>query len=212
MLKRSLQSIATTWLAGLLILLPLALTLGVLGWIVSLLNRFLGPGSLVGRVFAALGYPFSSNPMLAYLFGSLLLIAAIYLLGLIVQAGLKRPLQGLTDRLLRRIPLVGRVYGLADRFVGLLDKKQEADIGAMSPVWCLFGGDGVAVLALAPSPEPIRIGDRDYIAVLIPTAPVPFGGALLYVPTDWVRQANIGVDALTGIYVSMGMTPPPAPR
>jgi hypothetical protein len=94
MLKRSLQSIATTWLAGLLILLPLALTLGVLGWIVSLLNRFLGPGSLVGRVFAALGYPFSSNPMLAYLFGSLLLIAAIYLLGLIVQAGLA-PVTGL---------------------------------------------------------------------------------------------------------------------
>jgi uncharacterized membrane protein len=41
---------------------------------------------------------------------------------------------------------------------------------------------------------------------------VPFGGALLYVPTEWVRPANIGVDALTGIYVSMGITPPPAPR
>jgi len=211
MLKRSLQSVATTWLAGLLVLLPLALTLGVLGWIVSLLNRFFGPGSLVGRVFAALGYPFSSNPVLAYLFGSLLLIAAIYLLGLVVQAGLKRPLQGLTGRLLRRIPLVGSVYNLADRFVGLLDKKQDADIGAMSPVWCFFGGDGAAVLALAPSPQPVRIDDRDYVAVLIPTAPVPFGGALLYVPTEWVRPANIGVEALTGIYVSMGITPPPAP-
>jgi uncharacterized membrane protein len=44
--------------------------------------------------------------------------------------------------------------------------------------------------------------------VLIPTAPVPFGGALLYVPMSWVRPANIGVETLTAIYVSMGITSP----
>ena len=46
----------------------------------------------------------------------------------------------------------------------------------------------------------------------IPTAPVPFGGALIYVPVDWVRPANIGVDKLTEIYVSMGITAPPTRR
>lgn len=211
MIKRSAQSIAATWLAGLLMLLPLALTVAVLGWVFSLVYGLVGPGSFVGRIFAALGYPFSSNPGLAYLFGTLVLITAVYLLGLIVQSGLTRPLRRLVDRTLRRIPLIGRVYGLADRFVGLLDQKQETDVGAMSPVWCFFGGDGVAVLALAPSAQPIDIEGRSYLAVLVPTAPVPFGGALLYVPVEWVRPANIGVDALTGIYVSMGMTPPPAP-
>jgi uncharacterized membrane protein len=211
MFKRSTQSIAATWLAGLLMLLPLALTVAVLGWVFSLVYGLVGPGSFVGRIFAALGYPFSSNPGLAYLFGTLVLITVVYLLGLIVQSGLTRPLRRLVDRTLRRIPLIGRVYGLADRFVGLLDQKQETDVGAMSPVWCFFGGDGVAVLALAPSAQPIDIEGRSYLAVLVPTAPVPFGGALLYVPVEWVRPANIGVDALTGIYVSMGMTPPPAP-
>ena len=147
--------------------------------------QFVGPGSFAGRFFAALGYPFSSHPGLAYLFGTLVLLAAIYLLGLVVQSGLTRPLRRLIDRALRRIPLIGRVYGLADRFVGLLDQKQEADVGAMSPVWCFFGGDGVAVLALAPSAQPIDIDGRRYLAVLVPTAPVPFGGALLYVPVEW---------------------------
>ena len=80
----------------------------------------------------------------------------------------------------------------------------------MSPVWCLFGGEGAAVLALAPSPQPITIDGREYRAVLIPTAPVPFGGALLYVPVEWVRPAQIGVDQLTAVYVSMGITPPPS--
>ena len=211
MIKRSAQSVVATWLAGLLVLLPLALTVAVLAWAFSIVYQFVGPGSFAGRFFAALGYPFSSHPGLAYLFGTLVLLAAIYLLGLVVQSGLTRPLRRLIDRTLRRIPLIGRVYGLADRFVGLLDQKQEADVGAMSPVWCFFGGDGVAVLALAPSAQPIDIDGRRYLAVLVPTAPVPFGGALLYVPVEWVRPANIGVDALTGIYVSMGMTPPPAP-
>ncbi len=39
MLKRGLESIAATWLAGLLVLLPLALTLAVLAWAFNLVNR-----------------------------------------------------------------------------------------------------------------------------------------------------------------------------
>jgi uncharacterized membrane protein len=40
----------------------------------------------------------------------------------------------------------------------------------------------------------------------VPTAPVPVGGGLIYVPQDWVTPADIGVDGLTSIYVSMGVT------
>jgi uncharacterized membrane protein len=210
LIKRGAESIVTTWLAGLLVLLPVALTLAVVYWLFTLVYRFLGPGTIVGRFFAALGYSFSSHPGLAYLIGGLVLVVSIYLLGLLVRLGLKRPLSWVADRTLRRVPLVGDLYGLAERFVGLLHQREGTDIGAMSPVWCFFGGDGVAVLALAPSADPVEIDGRSHIAVLVPTAPVPFGGALLYVPSEWVRPANIGVDRLTAIYVSMGLTPPPA--
>ncbi|MFT4172689.1 MAG: DUF502 domain-containing protein [Rhodocyclaceae bacterium] len=212
MFKQSLNSILKTWLAGLLALLPLALTLALLGWIVSLLNRFVGPESLIGRMFAAVGQPFVDSQILAYLFGTVLLIVALYPLGLAVQSGLKRPLARLVDITLRRLPLFGSLYNLADRFVSLLDQKEEADIAAMSPVWCFFGGNGVAVLALMPNPEPVDLEGRLYCAVLVPTAPVPIGGGLLYVPVEWVRPATIGVDKLTAIYVSMGITPPPSLR
>lgn len=210
--ENTVRKIVGTWLAGLVVLLPVALTLAILAWLFNIVYRLVGPGSFVGRLFAALGYPFSDNPGLAYLFGTLVLVAAIYLLGLLVQLGLKRPLNWIVDRTVRRIPLVGDLYALADRFVGLLHNRQAADVGAMSPVWCFFGGGGAAVLALAPNPEPLKIDGRDYVALLVPTAPVPFGGALLYVPADWVRPADIGVERLTAVYVSMGMTPPPAPQ
>jgi uncharacterized membrane protein len=212
MFKQSLNSILKTWLAGLLALLPLALTLALLGWVVSLINRFVGPDSLIGHMFAAIGQPFVDSQIVAYLFGTILLIVALYPLGLAVQSSLKRPLARLVDITLRRLPLFGSLYNLADRFVSLLDQKEEADIAAMSPVWCFFGGDGVAVLALMPNPEPLDLEGRAYYAILVPTAPVPIGGGLLYVPVEWVRPAAIGVDKLTAIYVSMGITPPPALR
>lgn len=210
MLKKSFNSLLTTWLAGLIVLLPLTLTLVLLSWVVSLLNRIIGPSTYVGGVFAAMGQPFSSNTYLAYGLGTVLLAIAIYVLGVAVQLGLRKPLDWLTDVTLRRIPLFGKLYNLADRFVALLEKKEGADINAMSPVWCFFGGDGVAVLALMPNPEPIDIDGRHYHAVLVPTAPIPIGGGLLYVPVEWVKPANIGVDAFTSIYVSMGINPPPA--
>jgi len=211
--RRGLNSIGATLLAGLLVLLPIALTVTVLGWVVSLLLKFIGPGSLVGRLFAAIGYPFSSNSQLAYLLGTLILLAGIFVLGLLARAGLEGHFKALADRTVRRIPLIGSLYGLADRFVGVLDQKPGADIGAMKPVWCFFGENSAAVLALAPTSEPVDIGGRNYLAVLVPTAPVPFGGALIYVPVEWVRPTEIGVERLTAIYVSMGITPPTdAPR
>ncbi len=92
----------------------------------------------------------------------------------------------------------------------MLDRKEGgADIRAMSPVWCFFGGKGVAVLALLPNPAVIDIEGRHYHAVLVPSAPVPVGGGLLYVPVDWVKPADMGIDMFTSIYVSMGITLPP---
>lgn len=211
-LKKNLRPILTTWLAGLLALLPLFVTVTVIGWVVGLLNQFIGPESIIGQLFAAVGQPFVTNPFMAYLIGTVLLLLALYPLGVAVQSRLKKPLAQLVNLTLRRIPLFGSLYNLADRFVRVLDQNQDSDIGAMSPVWCFFGGDGVAVLALMPNPDPVDLDGRDYYAVLVPTAPVPIGGGLLYVPAEWVRPANIGVDKLTSIYVSMGITPPPPLR
>ncbi|WP_271409702.1 DUF502 domain-containing protein [Pseudomonas sp. Q1-7] len=208
MFKQSFRSVVTTWLTGLLALLPLVLTLALLAWLVSLLNRLVGPSTVIGQLLGALGQPFASNPALAYLVGTLVLLGCLYPLGLAVQLGLRRPLAWLLDTTLRRAPLVGSLYSLADRFVGLLDRSKNADIAAMSPVWCIFGGEGAAVLALQPNPTTVELDGRQYCAILVPTAPIPVGGGLIYVPVEWLRPAEMGVEGLTGIYLSMGLTPP----
>jgi len=49
---------------------------------------------------------------------------------------------------------------------------------------------------------------REYQMVIIPTAPVPFGGALLFVPADNIVPAEMSVDAMMSIYLSMGISAP----
>ena len=133
----------------------------------------------------------------------------IFALGLGVEAGLQRGASSLLQSVLRRIPLVRTVYDLAQKMVGLFAQRDEEGVKSMSAVWCHFGGvGGAAVLALLSTPRPVELGGRRYLAVLVPTAPVPVGGGLLYVPEDWVTPAAVGVEALTSIYVSMGVTSP----
>lgn len=210
MWKKGLQRFLSTWLAGLLALLPLMLTVALLAWAVRLVHQYMGPGSLLGRLLAHFGRPFAEHPLTEYAVGAVLLLVVIYPLGLVVKSRLKAPLVGLLESGIRRIPVVGSFYHLAHRFVGLLDQQQDADIAAMRPVWCFFGGEGAAVLGLLPNPEPLLVDGRPYLAVLVPTAPVPIGGGLLYVPQAWIRPAEIGVDKLTSIYLSMGIVAPPA--
>lgn len=52
------------------------------------------------------------------------------------------------------------------------------------------------------------IGGERYHVVLVPSAPVPVGGCLVSVPAAWVKPANIGVETLMSIYVSMGVASP----
>jgi uncharacterized membrane protein len=44
---------------------------------------------------------------------------------------------------------------------------------------------------------------------MIPTAPIPFGGALLLVPEEQVAPAGMGIDQLSGFYLSLGVALPP---
>lgn len=98
---------------------------------------------------------------------------------------------------------------LTKRFVAVMDRKETDGLKSMRPVWCFFGGEGGAgVLGLLPMPKPIVIGSERYYVVLVPSAPVPVGGALVYVPAAWVKPANIGVETLMSIYVSMGVASP----
>jgi uncharacterized membrane protein len=207
LMKRSLRQLTRTLVTGLLAALPLIVTLAVFIWLGRLLYAWLGPASLVGKVFVSLGLGLSGSVMLGYVLGALLIVLGVFALGLLVEAELQRGLARLVNGVVRRIPLVRNVYDLINRFVDMLGQGEDDGLKTMSPVWCRFGeGGGVKVLGLLSAPDPVEIDGQRYLAVLVPTAPVPVGGGLLYVREDWVTPADVGMDGLTSIYVSMGVT------
>jgi uncharacterized membrane protein len=195
------------FIAGLLAALPLAATLFIIWWAVSILIRFLGPDSAIGSLFMQVGLGVGGSELAGYLLGVLLVLAAIFGLGLLVEAGLQRGMVAMLESVMSRIPVVRTIYDLAQKMVGLFSKGEGDGVRSMSPVWCRFGGPGGAMaLALLSSPQPVRIGDASYVAILVPTAPVPVGGGLIFVPEAWVTPAEIGIEGLTSLYVSMGVT------
>lgn len=209
-MKQQRNRLVRTFLAGLLALLPVTLTIGLLIWVARFLHGLLGPASFLGKILSGVGLAFVTNEMAAYLFGALLLLIAIYVLGLLVQSRLQPIFDRLLHNTVRRLPLIGALYDTADRFVAMFKYKEKAEYGAMHPVWCFFGGEGgTAVLALMPNPKPIVLAGHSYHAILVPSAPVPVGGGLLYVPAAWVKPAEFGVEAFTTVYMSMGITNPP---
>ncbi len=199
------KQIARTFVAGLLAALPLALTLAVIVWSAEFIQRFLGPKSTIGKLLESFGLRFVSSEIVAYLLGVVLTLLLVYLIGVLVEAGLKNRWQFLIDYLFQRIPLVRTVYQTVSRLLEMFEPRDQSSLKAMSAVMCHLGGKGgTAVLALMPSPESVTLSGREYKAVLIPTAPVPFGGAILYVPEDWVEPADFAFDGLLNIYMSMG--------
>jgi len=199
--------IARTFVAGSIAVLPLVATLLVLGWTARLVLRWLGPESTAGRLLGALGLRVGGSELAGYAIGLVMVIGAIFALGLLVEAGMQRSLTAIVEGFVQRIPIVRNVYDTIERFTAMLSRRDADGLRSMSPVWCQFGGPGGAsVLGLLSSPEPVEIRGERFCAVLIPTSPVPIGGALVYVPQAWVSPAPVGMDALTSIYVSMGVT------
>jgi len=201
----SRQHVLGTFAAGALAALPLIATLLVVLWLGQLLLGWFGPGSYVGEVLARLGLGLVDSVWLAYLLGVMVALVVVYMLGLLVNTGLARAWQTAVQGALRRVPLVGHIYDAALSLADLLARKDQGELKSMQPVWLHFSGKGgVAVLGLLPSGQAVQVGGVDCLAVLVPTAPLPVGGGLLYVPLEWVSPADIGIEALTSIYVSMG--------
>ena len=116
-----------------------------------------------------------------------MVLGLVFLFGVAVEMGARRLVQAMTDAVLNRVPVIGGIYNTSKQLVSMLDRQDPADLQGMSVVYCIFGGDkGVGFLALLVSPQAYSVGGRECKIVIVPTAPVPFGGGLLLVPSECI--------------------------
>ncbi len=197
------------FVAGVLAILPLVITVSAVIWVAGFLESFFGPGTVLGSRLRELGLMFASDTVVAYVIGWVVVLLLVFGLGVVVSLGAQQLWERLTNAIIRRIPVIGGLYHTAEQLVGMFKKTEPSELAGMSVVFCVFGKDHSAgILALMPSPEKYLIDDQEFQVVMVPTAPVPFGGALMFIPVEFVKPAKMSVDGLMSIYVSMGVTVP----
>ncbi len=197
------------FLAGAFAILPVVVTVAIVVWVAEFLRQFVGPEAPLGQLLRAVGFRFSSDTTVAYIAGWALVLAVIMVVGVMVEAGARGFVQRTFDAVLSRVPLVGGIYGTSKQLVAMLDRTGDPQLTSMRPVFCTFGKDqGASVLALLVSPEMFHINGRDYLIIIVPSVPIPMSGGLLFVPAESVRPADISVESLMSIYVSMGVNAP----
>jgi uncharacterized membrane protein len=189
-------------LAGLLVVVPVAITLAVLNWIIGTLDQTLlilpqawHPDRLLGFHIPGLGV--------------LLTLAILLVVGATASNFAGKRLVMLGDRIVSRIPVVRGIYSSV---------KQVSDT-LFSP-----GGNAfrTAVLVQWPRPDVWTIafvtgtpgGDvtnylaSEYVSVYVPTTPNPTGGYFVMLRRSDCIELKMSVDDALKYVVSMGVVVP----
>lgn len=200
--------ITQTLTTGMFAILPLGLTIAILAWLTKYLHDLVGPASSFGKILRSVGLTVTACEITAYTLGLIATAIMVYLLGVLVEMRIGRRLNATIDGMLHRIPIFNTLYDASKNLTSVFDRRNDS-LQGMTPVLCNFGNDSsITIPALMPTPDLVRVGGCEYHVVIIPSAPVPFGGALVCVRADWVKPADCSFDELITIYMSMGSSAP----
>ena len=196
------------FVTGLVFLAPVILTIILIQWVAGYVVAALGPETLLGGLLARGGMLLTSTRELAFVSGLGIALLLIWTLGLLFQTRARARLQGGFDALLGRLPVIGGIYRPLAQFVRMIGKSPSGELQGMAVVMVRFGAD-TEIMALLATPRIFDLGQGPKHLVMLPTAPVPVGGALLFVSTGQVRlMPDLGVDDMAKFYVSMGTIAP----
>ena len=198
------RRLVTCLVAGTLTILPLVVTVAVVVWTTDLALRYLGPRTFIGQQLERIGVQLRPDATTPYLIGWGTILLFILGIGALAEFGIQRMFHRSADWLIGRIPIVGSVYSTSRQLIEMLESKDNNAVSGMTGVFCRLGS--TRVLALLVSPKQFHLSDVDCYCVIIPTAPVPFGGALVFVPVTDVENANLSPEGLMSIFVSLGVS------
>jgi uncharacterized membrane protein len=204
------NNVVTTFLAGLVVLLPVVLTILIIAWIVGFLRGQLGPGSFLGEILLRGGATITGPgyDTLAFGLGVLIALVGIWFLGVVARSEAQEGISRFIDKLFTRVPIIRTIYNPVSRVVRMTTDK-NTDFSGMSVVACRFGGLETDVLALLANQEVYVIGGERRRMVYLPAAPLPMsGGLLLMAETAIIPVPEMKVDDLLRIYFSLGALAP----
>ena len=189
-------------LAGLLVLVPLSITVWVLNWVVGTLDQTL-------QILPAHWQPDRLLGIHIPGFGVLLALVIVLLIGAIASNFMGRRLLSWWNALLGRIPIVRSIYSSVKQVSDtLFSENGNAFRKALLVQWPRPGVWTIAFQTGTPGGDVLtHLGD-DYLSVYVPTTPNPTGGYFVMLKrSDCIELAMTVDEALTYV-ISMGVVSP----
>jgi uncharacterized membrane protein len=208
--RRAWHSIRARLLGGLVLVLPILITLWVIYWLYSTLEKYvIDPLALLvlwqvrrGQPDTELPYWFEAYaaPLIAILIALLLL----YGLGFLVHSRLRRAV----DWALLRLPVISLVYnGVRKVFEALETQRRQQR--PQRVVLVAFPHPGMRAPAFVTATCRDAQTHKPLLCVYVPTTPVPTSGYFLLVPEEEVTELDWGPEQALQAIISGGLTAPP---
>jgi uncharacterized membrane protein len=201
-----LQRLRTDFLTGLVVVLPMFLTVYIV-WltigfvdakIIPLIPRAYNPENVFGRnIFG---------------FGLLLFISFTTLVGALAKNLLGRQILAFGETLLNRTPIIRPIYNGLKQIAETL----FTSTGNSFQQTCLveFPRRGIWRIGFVSNEQlgeiPGRAGEPDMLSVFLPHTPNPTTGFLIFIPRSDVTLLDMSVEEAARVVISGGLVSPPA--
>lgn len=210
------------FLRGLAAVLPTVLTLAILFWAFTWLDRRIASPITRGaqKLTATIWRHYDSSPPLFvsdkdvfydyfWWVGFLLALIGIYVFGRFVASLLGRGAWAVAERGLFRVPLVKHLYPYVKQLTDFLLSEKKLEFSRVvaveyprSGLWSLglVTGSGLKTLS--------AVAGRPVLTVFIPSSPTPFTGYVITVPREEVIDLSVTIDEAIRFVVSGGVISP----
>lgn len=193
------KSLRSYLLAGLVIWLPILVTMGVLNFLINILDKTLDliprsyqPDQLLGVHIPGLG---------VFLSLLLLLITGMFATNYIGQR-----FMGWGESLLAKIPFVRSIYNSVKQVINtLLSTNSEAFRKVLLIEYPRKGLWSIAFQTGASNSEINDHTNSEMVSAFIPTTPNPTSGFLILVPKEETIELNMSIDEALKFVISLGV-------
>ncbi|EGF32188.1 Transporter [Oxalobacteraceae bacterium IMCC9480] len=190
------------FVTGLLILVPLAITLWVVNLIIGTMDQSLLLLPARWRPEVLFGFAIPG-------LGTILTLLIIFVTGLATRNFVGNHVVIWWERLLTRIPVVNSIYSSVKQVSDtLLSSSGNAFRKAVLVEYPRRGSWTIAFLTGVPGGDVRNHLVGDFISIYVPTTPNPTSGFFLMVPRDETIELDMTVDAALKYIVSMGVVAP----
>lgn len=196
--------------AGLLVWIPLGVTILLIGFAVRQMDKSLGlipqkfqPSILLQQLFGA------AEPVHIPGFGVILIVIVILVTGILVANFIGRFFVGGWESLLHRIPVVRPIYSAAKNFAEIVFSDSNESFKRVLLIQ--YPREGLYSLAFQTAEDLGEVQGRtgeDVLGCFVPTTPNPTSGFIIIVPRKDAIVLDMEVDEALKMIISLGVVVP----